>query len=86
MWKALRKSTKRERENVTIREIEKLEREYLTADEVATVLCCRPHAIRVTAHQQPELLGFPVSVIGSRVKIPRIAFLRFMRGERTENE
>ena len=66
---------------MTIREMEALEREYLTPDEVATVLCCRPHAIRVTAHQQPELLGFPVCVLGSRVKIPRRAFLRFMSGE-----
>ncbi len=66
---------------MTMREMETLEREFLTADEVADVLCCRPHAIRVTAHQEPERLGFPVCVIGSRVKIPRRAFLAFMRGE-----
>ena len=69
---------------MTMREMEKLEREYLTADEVAEVLCCRPHAIRVTAHEKPELLGFPVSVIGSRVKIPRRAFLAFMSGKERE--
>ena len=49
----------------------------LTPAQVAPVLGCNPQDIRVTARQAPELLGFPVSVIGTRTKIPRRSFLRW---------
>ena len=49
----------------------------LTPAQVAPVLGCNPQDIRVTARQAPELLGFPVAVIGTRTKIPRRAFLRW---------
>ena len=49
----------------------------LTPAQVAPVLGCNPQDIRVAARQAPELLGFPVAVIGSRTKIPRAAFLRW---------
>lgn len=53
-------------------------REWFTVTEVSGVLGSNPQKIRVCAQQRPELLGFPVIVIGSRVKIPRIPFLRYM--------
>lgn len=56
----------------------KADREYFTADEICNVLGANPQTIRDTARQRPELLGFPVILTGSRVKIPRIPFLRFM--------
>ena len=56
----------------------KKDREFFTADEISFVLNMNPQTIRDTARQRPELLGFPVILAGSRVRIPRIPFLRFM--------
>ena len=53
----------------------------LTPAQVADVLGCDPHWIRVAAKDAPELLQFPVLRVGNRVKIPRIPFLRFMGKE-----
>lgn len=53
-------------------------KEMLVSEDVCGVLSCDPHWIRQAARERPELLGFPVVVMRSRVKIPRIPFLRFM--------
>ena len=58
--------------------IGKVDKEFFTAQDVCGVLNCDPQNIRDTARQRPYLLGFPVVLMGSRVRIPRIPFLRFM--------
>ena len=63
---------------MTLDEIRSLDREYLVPSEVAPILGVDPQDIRVAARQHPERLGFNVSVIGTRVKIPRRAFLDWM--------
>lgn len=63
---------------MTIPEIKSLDREMLTAAEIALIIGTDPNLIRFQAHENPEALGFPVIVIKSRVKIPRIPFLRFI--------
>lgn len=63
---------------MTIDEMMTLTRDFLTPCEVAPVLGCDPHTIRIQARGDPAALGFPVSVCGNRVKIPRVPFLRFM--------
>ena len=63
---------------MTLKELRELEREYLTAAQIAGVLGSDPQTIRVAARVDPQRLGFPVVVIGSRVKIPRVPFLRYM--------
>ena len=68
---------------MTLSDIEALDAEVLTCEQVAGVLQHNPQSIRVTARQRPELLPFPVIVIGTRVSIPRRAFLRAMRGDHT---
>lgn len=71
------------REAMTMRENDHLTRiaasakEMLTPADVAPVLGCNPYAINVTVKTNPAQLGFPVCVIGNRVKIPRRAFLRW---------
>ncbi len=65
---------------MTLNDIRRMDREALTPETVAKVLNCDPHWIRLAARQRPEWLGFPVIVIGSRTKIPREAFIRFMEG------
>lgn len=56
--------------------IRKMDKANLTPAEAAQVMHCSPDLIRVAARQKPELLHFPVSVVGNRTKIPRIPFLR----------
>ena len=52
-------------------------KEMLSPADVAPVLGCHPYAINVAAKEDPARLGFPVCLIGNRVKIPRRAFLRW---------
>ena len=65
---------------MTLEQLAGLDREVLTCEDVAGVLCANPRTIHIQATQRPELLGFPVIVTASRVKIPRRAFIRFMKG------
>ena len=65
----------------TLAEIEALDCEILTCAQVAPLLHANPDTIRGQAMERPELLGFPVICAGRRVKIPKRAFIRFMKGE-----
>lgn len=66
---------------MTLSDIESLDTEALTPAQVAAVLQMDADAIRWQARQEPQKLGFPSICVGSRVKFPKAAFLRFMRGE-----
>lgn len=63
----------------TLTEIEQIEREYLLAEDVAAVLSMTPNYIRHQAQNDPDKLGFPVVVAGTRVRIPKEGFLYFCR-------
>ena len=67
---------------MTLDDLKRLDREFLTPAQVAEILNCSAHGIRIWARQQPEQLGFPVCVIGSRTKIPRRAFIAWMEGKK----
>jgi hypothetical protein len=67
---------------MTLDEIRNSTKEVLTPAEVSEVLGCDPQDVRVAARQRPDLLGFHVCVLGSRVKIPRRAFLNWLEGGR----
>lgn len=66
-----------------LEDLEKIEREFLIPKDVAPILGVDPYNINVQAKQDIERgvnsLGFPVVVIGTRVKIPKRAFIKFMR-------
>lgn len=66
---------------MTLAEIEAMPCEVLTCKQVAGVLQADPYKIHLQATQRPEQLGFPVIVCGTRVKVPKAAFVKFMRGE-----
>lgn len=66
---------------MTLDELEALPKEILTCADVAPILMANLATIHGQAVERPELLGFPVIVAGRRVKIPKAAFLRFMRVE-----
>ena len=65
---------------MTLSELEALETEVLTCQQIAPVLMANPATIHLQAVECPEKLGFPVIVMGSRVKIPKKAFIAFMKG------
>lgn len=67
---------------MTLEELRNCPRDVLTADDVAPIMECNPQALRITARQHPERLGFPVVCVGNRVKIPREPFLRHWTGGR----
>lgn len=69
---------------MTLEEIRASDKPFLTPAEVAPVLGAHPQSIRVAAKEAPELLGFPVTVIGAITKIPRKPFLRFLGEEAGE--
>lgn len=64
----------------TLQEIKDCPKEILVPTDVAGVLGCEPYSINLQAKKDPSVLGFPVIVLGSRVKIPKAAFIRFMEG------
>ena len=65
---------------MTLRDIAELDKEVLTCKDVAPILGYGEYQIHQQAKERPELLGFPVIVIGNRVKIPKGAFIAFMNG------
>lgn len=69
---------------VTIDEIRKSDKSVLTPTDIAPVLGCHPYAINVQAKADASKLGFSVCMIGSRVKVPRAAFLRWYDGLRED--
>lgn len=69
---------------MTIEDIKKMSKEILTPNDVAPVLGCDPNVIRYQASQDIKQLGFPASKIGTRVKIPRQAFIDWFTGKNME--
>lgn len=65
----------------TLEELEKYPYDILVPADVAGILKCDQYSINVAARDNPERLGFPVTLLGNRVKIPKLAFIKFMKGE-----
>ena len=63
---------------MTLAEIKASDKMWLTPDEIAPVIGAHAQSIRAAAREKPELLGFPVTVVGSRTRIPRKPFLQFL--------
>lgn len=68
---------------MTLAEIRASDKTMLLAKDVVPVLGCDAHSIRIQARQDPDLLGFPVVVIGNRTLIPRRPFLAYIGEEET---
>lgn len=75
---------------MTLQQIMDSTKEMLTPKDVAEVLGCDPYTINVQVKQDiaegVNSFGFPISKIGTRVRIPRRAFLRFVLGEEKEEK
>lgn len=64
----------------TLEDLEAMPGEVLTCQQIAPILGAKADNIHQQAVERPELLGFPVIVMKSRVKIPRRAFILYMKG------
>lgn len=65
---------------MTLAEIEKLDRDFLTVAEVAGCIHCDQQLIRDEASKSPKYLGFPITKIGHSYKIPRPGFIAWAKG------
>lgn len=65
---------------ITLEALRAMNQETISPAIAARVLGCDPQWIRITARTDRAALGFPVVVLGHRVKIPRVAFIKFMEG------
>ena len=57
--------------------IKSMSKLFLTVADIAPILEADPNTIRGQAQERPDLLGFPVVVCKSRVRIPRLPFIEF---------
>ena len=65
---------------MTLQDIKQMDKDVITPAEAAQVVGCDPQQLRLTAREKPQNLGFPVIIVKSRIKIPRVAFIRYMEG------
>ena len=66
---------------MTIDEIRQSDKTMLTPTDIAPVLGCHPYSLNVAAKANIKALGFPASLIGTRLRIPRVGFLRWFDGQ-----
>lgn len=62
----------------TLQDLIDSNKDFFTPKEVAGVLGVMPYTINIMVRDCPEQLGFPAFKIGTRVKIPKVPFLRKM--------
>ncbi len=75
---------------MTFDEIERSDKECLIPTDIAPILGCSAYHINIQARDDREKgknsFPFPVILIGSRVKIPRRAFVEVMKHGSTNAE
>ena len=78
-WKEWEKKRKEEASAVMLQQIIESDEIMLLPKDVAEVLGCKPDSINAQAQNDPNKLGFPVCVMGTRVTIPRQGFLHWLQ-------
>lgn len=69
-----------------IEAIKAMTSDFITAADVVKAIGGDAQCLRAQAQQDKSKLGFPVVVIGRRVKIPRLPFIAYVTGESVERE
>ena len=64
---------------MTFEQMIKSDKNFLVPEDVAEVLGCKPYSINCQAKADPGKLGFPICMMGSTVRIPRLAFIHWMQ-------
>ena len=65
---------------MTLNDIETMDKPFLTVAEVASFMKCAPQMIRDQAEEEPKYLGFPISKICHRYRIPKDGFVAWYKG------
>lgn len=68
-----------ENSKISIDDVEAMDCETITMTTVGQVLGCNQGALRLQARSDPAMLGFPVVVYGNSVRVPRRAFVHWVR-------
>lgn len=68
----------------TLAEIKLLDKEMLVPTDIAGYLGCNSGAINTQAQNDPHKLGYPVTVTGSRVRIPKAGFIEWAEGKKVD--
>lgn len=66
---------------ITLEEIEALPKDMLVPADIAQYLGCQPYTINVATKDGKNPFPFPIIRMGTRVRIPKIPFIKAMRGE-----
>ena len=61
--------------------IEALDKDMLVPTDICKYLKCSAYSINIATRDGRNPFPFPVIRLGSRVKIPKVPFLKAMRGE-----
>lgn len=64
----------------TLEEIEALDKEMLVPADIAPILGCSPYTINVCTENGENPFPFPIIRMGRRVRIPKMPFVKAMRG------
>lgn len=71
---------------MTLEAIKASTKEILTPSDIAEILGCDPYTINLQVAEDIKngvnSFGFPIIKIGTRVKIPRRAFINYMEGRK----
>lgn len=70
---------------MTLQDLEAMDREMLLPAEVAAVLGCDQFNFTLQARADAGKLGFPVCIIGKRVRTPRRAFINWLKNGGTKD-
>lgn len=73
----------KEADIMTLEEIKTSDKPMLIPKDIAPILGCDPYTISIKARDCPEQLGFPICRMGSRTRIPRKAFLKWLGEDNT---
>ena len=65
---------------MTMAEIEKMDCDFLTVQQVADCLHMAPQVIRDQAEREIRWLGFPICRAGHAFRIPRAGFITWAKG------
>lgn len=74
-WKQEKKGRGR---RAAIKAMKVIDDEFITPAQAALAIGCNAQSIRISARLNPGGLGFPVSILGRRVRIPRVPFLQWI--------
>lgn len=61
--------------------IEALDKEMLVPTDICKYIGCSAYTINIATRDGKNPFPFPVIRLGNRVKIPKVPFLKAMRGE-----